>query len=786
MLRINNDWEFTRSWNDDFGKGIGSAEAVRIPHNVKELPLHYADPADYEMVCGYRRSLNIPEEYRDKRLFLQFDGAAHIAVVYLNGEELANHRCGYTAFRVEITEKIRIGEKNLIAVKLDATENSSIPPFGFVIDYLTYGGIYRDVWLDVRPKNIISDLFIYTPDLTAAKISCQADMPAGAALRFEIKDFGGNIVASQTAPMGETELTISVPNARPWSVDSPVLYRCRAVLTESGAEADSVETTFGFRTAEFRNDGFYLNGAKLFLRGVNRHQSLPYVGYAVPERLQREDARIVKHELQCNTVRTSHYPQSHWFIDECDKQGILVFTELPGWQHIGDDAWKDQACENVREMIMQYRNHPSIIIWGVRINESQDDDAFYTRTNAIAHELDPSRATTGVRYLEKSSLLEDVYAFNDFSHTGNNAGARLKKDVSPDQGKPLLISECNGHMYPTKSFDPWSNRQEHALRHARVLDAAMSDGGHVGFYSWCMFDYPTHKDFGSGDRICYHGVMDAFRNPKLAAAFYASQGEELPVLEIGSSMDIGDYPGGQIGKIYAFTNADEVALYKNGDFVTKLRPEGWKSLVHGPIAVEDTIGELLETKEGFPKAKADALKKCLISAGKHGLSGMPLMDKLRMLMCMIRYKMKFQDGYDLYGKYVGNWGGESTVWRFDAIKNGKTVASVTKCPSAKLHLSLTASHTRLTEGEVYDMAAVRIRLLDENGNLAPYAQLAVSLTLTGEAELVGPSVIALEGGSCGTYIRTVGREGSAVLTVSTPQTGEEQVNFTIEMENDLI
>ena len=776
MIMLNNGWEFVYKWSDGFELGEGTAEPVRLPHTVNEVPQHYADPSDYETVCGYRRKLEIPDA-QDKRLFLQFDGAAHIATVFVNGKELAVHRCGYTSFRVEITDAVRCDGNDLVAVKLDTTENPTVPPFGFVIDYLTYGGLYRDVWLDIRPKHMISDLFVYTPDLKTAKISCTADVSEGAKLRCDILDDNGNVVSSLTS--SETSVAFEVPGAKPWSVDTPVLYRCRVTLVESGTDGDAAETTFGFRTAEFRADGFYLNGQKIFLRGVNRHQAFPYVGYAVPEKLQREDARILKHELQCNAVRTSHYPQSHYFIDECDRQGLLVFTEIPGWQHIGDEQWKEQACENVREMVLQYRNHPSIILWGVRINESLDDDAFYSRTNAIAHELDPSRATSGVRYLEKSSLLEDVYAFNDFSHSGNNAGAKAKKDVCPDPNKPLLISECNGHMYPTKPYDPWSNRQEHALRHARVLDAAMSDGGHVGFFSWCMFDYPTHKDFGSGDRVCYHGVMDAFRNPKLAAAFYASQGEEFPVLEIGSPMDIGDYPAGQIGRVYAFTNADEIALYKNDDFVTKLRPSEWKALSHPPIAIDDTIGELLETKEGFPKAKAERLRKCLVSAGKHGLSNMPLKDKLSMGYCMVKYKMTFQDGYNLYGKYVGNWGGSSTVWRYDAIKDGKTVESVTKCPSAKLHLEIRASHTELSEGEVYDMAAVRIRLLDEYGNLAPYAQLPVTLSVSGEAEIVGPSTVTLEGGSSGTYIRTVGKSGTAELTISTAQTEPVTVQFLV-------
>ena len=144
--------------------------------------------------------------------------------------------------------------------------------------------------------------------------------------------------------------------------------------------------------------------------------------------------------------------------------------------------------ENVREMILQYRNHPSIVLWGVRINESQDNNIFYRRTNDLAHALDPSRPTSGVRFIQKSSLLEDVYAYNDFSHTGMNPGCRPKSEVTPDMSKALLISEHSGHMFPTKTYDTWAKRQEHALRHARVLNAALADGEHAGCFGWCMFD----------------------------------------------------------------------------------------------------------------------------------------------------------------------------------------------------------------------------------------------------------------------------------------------------------
>ena len=172
---------------------------------------------------------------------------------------------------------------------------------------------------------------------------------------------------------------------------------------------DKTVTVFGFREAQFRRDGFYLNGRKLKIRGLNRHQCFPYVGYAMPESMQKRDADLLKRELGVNAVRTSHYPQSHYFLDRCDELGLLVFTELPGWQHIGDAAWKEQAVENVRDMVRQYRNHPSVILWGVRINESQDDDGFYAETNRVARSLDPSRQTGGVSANKKSSLLEDVY-----------------------------------------------------------------------------------------------------------------------------------------------------------------------------------------------------------------------------------------------------------------------------------------------------------------------------------------------------------------------------------------
>lgn len=778
MKSLCSGWEFIRQWNDAFALGEGMGESVRLPHTSREVPLHYAAPEQYAMVCGYRKKLTLGEECRDKRVFVQFDGAAHVAVVYLNGEELAVHRCGYTAFRVELTGKLHPGGEDWLAVKLDTTENPAVPPFGYVIDYLCYGGLYREAWLDVRERDYISDVFVYTPKLSRAVVQLTVEGQA-AAYRVRLLDAEGNECCVRER--SEKTIFVNYPEAKPWTLEDPRLYTCVAeLLDDDGAVRDSVSVRFGFRTAEFYADGFYLNGKKTFLRGLNRHQCYPYVGYAASASLQREDARILKEELACTAVRTSHYPQSQAFIDECDRLGLLVFTEIPGWQHVGDAAWQDQAVENVREMVTQYRNHPSVILWGVRINESQDNDPLYTRTNALAHALDPSRATSGVRYLRQSSLLEDVYSFNDFSYDGITPPVLPKEKVTPDTDKALIISEHSGHMFPTKSFDTWERRQEHALRHARVQSAAAADGDHAGCFGWCMFDYPTHKDFGSGDRVCYHGVLDAFRNPKLAAAVYAAQGEEKPVLEIGNPMNPGDYPEGRLGDTWAFTNAEKVELYKNGQFVAGFVP-GPGGLPHEPVHIDDTIGALLETNEGIPADKAAVLRKALRSVEQHGMNHLPVEDLARMGWCMVRYGMSMEDATKLYEKYVGNWGGDVPSWRFDAVKDGRVIASAVRGGDPReLRLEVRVSSAELREGDSYDMAAVRVRVLDGNGTPAPYAQMSIGFALEGDAELVGPDHVTAEGGMCGTYVRTVGRTGKALLTVSAPGLEAETVEFTIE------
>ena len=765
-IPFNNDWLFT----SDYDAGFDNAETVRIPHTVREIPYNYIDCQDYQMLCGYKKSFFVPEDWQGKRILLRFDGAAHDATVYCNSKLAAHHACGYTAFTADLTEFLKFGQENTVTVRLDTRENLNIPPFGFVIDYLCYGGLYRDVELEVRNSAYIKNVLIENTGLRDISVSIDtSSKPKANKLVTEVIDADGKVAASA---MG-AKFKLTVPDGKLWSPDNPYLYTLKAKIVDGDTVLDEKSYRFGLRTAKFENDGFYLNGKKMKLRGLNRHQSFAYTGYAMPKSMQRLDADILKNELGVNAVRTSHYPQSQHFIDRCDELWLLVFTEIPGWQHIGNDAWKDQAVENTREMVMQYMHHPSIILWGVRINESQDDDVLYKRTNAVAHELDRSRQTSGVRYIEKSSLLEDVYAFNDFSHSGNNAGLKAKNSVTSNKRRPYLVSECNGHMFPTKAFDDERHRLSHALRHAKVLDAMYAADDICGIFPWCMFDYNTHKDFGSGDGVCYHGVMDMFRNPKLAAAVYASQSEENPCCVVSSSMDIGEHPAGDIGSVYVFTNADSVRLFKNGLLVKEFYPdsESFPALPHPPVVIDDFIGDLLETQESFDAKTAEQLKECLCAVAKYGTSALPPKYLLKLGKLMLLKGLKFSDGVELYGKYVSNWGGEATEWRFDAVKNGEVVKSVIKKPGQKAHIEVEVSSTELYEGDTYDVAAVRIYARDELGNSAVYYQEPVILSCSDGLEIIGPHVISLKGGCGGTYVKTTGTAGNAELMINDIKVG---------------
>ncbi len=785
---LNNQWYFTKQYYEELaadpGADLSGLEEVRLPHTTCRLPRNYCNEEDYQMVSGYVRELWLDEELEGRHISLKFEGAAHEATVFCNGQEICTHKCGYTAFEADITPAVVFGGKNRITVRLDSRENLNIPPFGNVIDYMTFGGIYRPVWLLVRDESHFTSVFVRGDMDGHMEISMEGVHTKDCQIRGRILDRSKKTVLDiWEQPFGDISKNMDAP--RLWSIGRPYLYTLCLELIKEGQVVDTFETRFGFRTVSFTEQGFFLNGKRCRIRGLNRHQSWPYMGYGVPDRAQRLDADILKRKLGCNAVRTSHYPQSQAFIDRCDEIGLLVFTEIPGWQHIGDEDWKNQVYDNVREMVLQYRNHPSIFMWGVRINESRDDDDMYEKTNAIAHSLDPTRPTGGVRCIKNSHLLEDVYTYNDFIHNGANAGCQPKKAVT-DTKKGYIITEYCGHMFPTKPFDNEAHRTQHALRHARVLSDAGCRREIAGSFGWCMFDYNTHKDFGSGDRVCYHGVLDMFRNPKLAAAVYASQQNRFPVLEVSSSMDLGEHPAGILGAVTVFTNGDYVRLYKNDEYIGSYTPDkSYPGMKHPPVIIRDRIGCLLEKKEGMDAKTAKILKECFAAMICYGENALPKAILAKMAWLSAVKHISRQQRAELFGKYIGGWGEKQTGWRFEAVRDGKVIAVRELWPFSAMILDVHADTYTLTDGPTWDMATVSISARDSWGNVLHYCQNGISLRTEGCIELCGPSVTSLSGGFGGCYVRTTGQAGRGRLFIRMEDMDEKMLEFNVEKALDV-
>ncbi len=360
-----------------------------------------------------------------------------------------------------------------------------------------------------------------------------------------------------------------------WDVERPQLYELVVTLFLHDKPLHNYRTRIGFREARFDLDGFFLNGRRLQLFGLNRHELYPYIGFAAPGRVLRRDAEILRHKFNCNIVRCSHYPQSEAFLDACDELGLMVWEELPGWQYLGDESWQDLALRDIGAMVRRDRNHPAVVIWGVRINESRNDPALYRRTREIAKSLDDSRPTSGT--MTPSSMKtwqqewrQDVLAFDDY-HAAPDGSVGIKEPVA---GVPYMIAETVGQFNYTarKGFgityrragDP-AIQAEQALRHAQAHDKGAAYPHNAGVIAWCAFDYASLKN--AYEAVKCPGVADVFRISKLGAAFYLAQVEPRvrPVIEPAFYWDFGPRtPSGPGDRAAIFSNCDRLELSIDG------------------------------------------------------------------------------------------------------------------------------------------------------------------------------------------------------------------------------
>ncbi|MFH1693060.1 MAG: glycoside hydrolase family 2 TIM barrel-domain containing protein [Bacillota bacterium] len=745
---------------------IEDFQIVNLPHHAVEIPFNHFNEKMLETTSSYVKMLDVKKKWEGKTLKLQFEGVAHQARVYVNHQYVSEHRGGYTPFEIDVTDEVTYGEQNEIWIIVDSKEDASIPPFGGVVDYLGYSGIYREVSLLVVEKQYVKYAFFQTNGSKKIKLEIVVSQSVGD-LEVTIQKANNKIVSIKNVKVIDQTINLSIDIETPvlWDLKTHYLYVAVITYRVNDKIVDEITEKFGIRSAEFKEDGFYLNGEKIKLLGLNRHQSYPYVGYAMPKSAQYEDAEILKYQLGLNLVRTSHYPQSKHFLNRCDEIGLLVFEEIPGWQHIGNEQWQDLSCQNLTNMILRDRNHPSIILWGVRINESPDDHDFYFKTNGIARALDPSRQTAGVRNTQHGEFLEDVYTYNDFSHRGTNKGLEEKKKIT--KKVPYLVTEFNGHMFPTKRYDDERHRLNHAKRHLNVINDMMDPDNHIsGAIGWCMSDYNTHREFGSGDRVCYHGVLDMFRIPKLASYAYASQYGDNPVLEVSSTMNIGEYQAGELSSILVLTNMDYMILHKNDQYVGTFKPDEKKysHLMHAPILIDDFIGETLMKNEKMSYRDANRAKDILRGIGKYG-NHLPLRYKLKTLYLLKKYKMTYDQGVKMFYKYISGWGSDKTSYRFEGYQNDKLMKTVIKENNETFKYSLEIKSKELKIEDTYDVTRCIVKKINQNQEPIPYSFDPLHIKVTGSIELIGPNHLSLQGGTIAFWVKTKSK-GKGTIEVS--------------------
>lgn len=684
------------------------------------LPWHGFDDKDYEFVSLYRRHFTMPPGLQGQRVFIDFGAVMTASKVWLNDQLLGEYRGGYTPFSFELTTHLNWHGDNVIAIEVDSTERKDIPPFGGDIDYLTFGGIYRDVSLRAVPQTFIENVFAKAVDVLGDRrlevqcfITHKAANETPRKIVAELYD-GGRIVDTldgMVAP-ADAVCTLVLNNLQSielWDIDHPKLYNVKVKLYEGERVADEYQTRMGFREAKFTPDGFFLNGKHLKLRGLNRHQTFPFVGQAMPARVQRRDAWILRKELKCNIVRTSHYPQSPHFLDACDEYGLMVLEEIPGWQHVGDEQWRELSVGYVESMIRRDWNHPSIIIWGVRVNESGDYHDFYTKTNNLARSLDNSRPTGGVRYKYDSELLEDVFTMNDFQ-------IPLRKPNHP----LYLNTEFIGHMYPTKRNDNVERVTEHAMRHARVHNQLASEKGYAGGLGWCAFDYNTHANFCSTDRICYHGVADIFRIPKPAGGFYKSQCDPKEEIVLEPAFD---WSRGDRNETFTIamvsSNCDNLKLYIADRQIADLKPD----------------------RENFPHLKYPPFVK-------------NIRDEI----------------------YRGAWGD----LKIEGYLDGKKVITKMMSGRGADRQLLVEPDDRELIGDGIDATRVVLRVTDEYGSIRPLANAAIVLNVTGPGEVIGENPFSLFGGVGAVWIKTRQAPGVIKLTARHPVLGTKGAEIVVK------
>ena len=607
VRRLDDGWRFLR---DDLAGAErpelddGSWTQVTLPHTARIEALVTGPPGSptfqWQGVCWYRRRLRIESGAPGRERLLRFEGAMNVADVWLDGERLGGHMGGFLPFVLTLGDRVRPGQEHVLAVRLDNRDNPITGPKPLAqLDFNMYHGLYRPVYLVEKDALALTDALLEDRPasggvlVTYPRVSRESatvrvvahvrnGRPASEAVRVRttLRKIGGAAVASAVsraetlAPGADVETTqeLAVAAPRLWGPADPYLYRLDCEVLAGERVVDRETLRIGIRRIEVGRDGFRLNGERLFLRGTNRHQEHPYIGYALPDAAQSRDARRIK-EAGFDYVRLSHYPHAPAFMDACDELGLIVMNCIPGWQYFNPDpAFIALQYRNCRDLVRRDRNRPCVALWEVSLNESAMPAEFVARAHAIAHEEYPgdqcvtagwvpgydvrldARQHGGCRHETAQPCL--VSEYGDWEYYAMNAG--LNQSAWTD----LTPAESNSRQLR------WQGERAMLQQAANFQEAHDDNRGTaaVGDGVWVMFDYNR----GYAPDVESSGCMDLFRLPKFAYYFFRSQRPPAagPVVFIASH-----WTAASAADVRVFSNCDEVALHLDGRLLERRRPD---------------------------------------------------------------------------------------------------------------------------------------------------------------------------------------------------------------------
>ena len=647
-ILINQDWNFRFSHQVD----KNSSRRVDLPHTWNAQDALSGKP-DYKRGIGnYDKKLFIRSEWKGKRLFLRFEGANCVSNVFINGKQIGEHRGGYGAFIFEITDKVNYGKDNTVLVRVNNGEQLDVMPL--VGDFNFYGGIYRDVHLLVTEDICISPLDYASPGvylvqqqvdkkqagiLARINLSNGTEHPRQATLKLQVKEgdkvvyqADKNVTVAPHTKVQSEEMSFTLPNPHLWNgTEDPFMYQTVITLMKDGKEIDKVEQPLGLRyyTTD-ANQGFFLNGKHLPLHGICRHQEWAEVGNALHPMHHEEDTRLML-EMGVNAIRLAHYPQAAYMYDLMDRNGIVTWAEIPfvgpgGYADKGfvdQPSFRENGKEQLKEMVRQHFNHPSICFWGLfnELKENGDNPLEYIKElNVLAHQEDPTRPTTSASNQGGAiNFITDNIAWNRYDGWYGATPATLaswldKTHQSHPQIK-IAISEygAGASIYhqqdslvqtsPGSWWHPENWQTEYHIQNWKII----SERPYVwGSFVWNMFDFgAAHRTEGDRPGINDKGLVTHNRKVKKDAFyFYKANWNPEPMVYIAGRRSVNRVK--PVTEVQVFSNCAEVTLKVNNQLAGKMQPDGVKVCVFKDIRLNKGKNMIEVSAKNGKKVVTDA------------------------------------------------------------------------------------------------------------------------------------------------------------------------------------